>query len=106
MSTSSSSAGSSLTESSPRHSAGICRRNFLLGKVSQNVTFAIASIRLIIVDFACYDYRRKVYAGFPVRVLLWNNLMATANNATEIPRYLTCGKKKATTTNECSSNIA
>jgi hypothetical protein len=47
-----------------------------------------------------------MYIGSPVRVLLWNNRMATANNATEIPRYLTCGKKKATTTNEWSPNIA
>ena len=42
--------------------------------------------------------RRKMYTGSPVRVLLWNNRMATTNNATEIPRYLICGKKKATTT--------
>jgi hypothetical protein len=54
MSTSSSSAGSSLTESSPRHSVEKIYRNFLHGKVSQNVTFAIASIRLIIVDFVYY----------------------------------------------------
>jgi hypothetical protein len=49
--------------------------------------------------------RRKAYTGSPVRVLLWNNRMATAN-ATEIPRYLACGKKKETTTNEWSPNIA
>jgi hypothetical protein len=49
--------------------------------------------------------RRKMYTGSPVRVLLWNNRMATTNNATEIPRYLTRGKKKATTTNEWSPYI-
>jgi hypothetical protein len=49
--------------------------------------------------------RRKMYTGSPVRVLLWNNRMATTNNATEIPRYLTRGKKKATTTNEWSPHI-
>jgi hypothetical protein len=54
MSTSSSSAGSSLTESSPRRSVEKICQNFLHGKVLQNVTFAIASIRLIIVDFAYY----------------------------------------------------
>jgi hypothetical protein len=51
--------------------------------------------------------RRKMYTGSPVRVLLLNNRMATTNNVTEIPRYLTRGKKKATTTttNEWSPHI-
>jgi hypothetical protein len=74
--------------------------------------FATGFINLVInttldISQSMKEGRRKMYTGSPVRVLLWNNRMATTNNATEIPRYLTRGKKKATTTttNEWSPHI-
>ena len=74
--------------------------------------FVTGFINLVIINItldisqSMKEGRRKMYTGSPVRVLLWNNRMATTNNATEIPRYLTRGKKKATTTtNEWSPHI-